>query len=61
MTSNELKTYINSRSGELCSDEIGFMLDIERHPQINHFEYLNNTYQMWDKDGNYFTFRKRNW
>lgn len=61
MISQELQNYITVRNSQLSSDEILFVIDTARHPQINHIIYENNQWQMWDDAGSYFTFTKRNW
>ncbi|MEG1994841.1 MAG: hypothetical protein RR255_00215 [Bacilli bacterium] len=61
MTSSEIKSFIQVRKGELCSDEILSIIDIKKNPQINHIIYENNKYTMWDYEGNEFNFMFRNW
>lgn len=61
MTSEEIKKYISVRNGELSSDEIIAVVNVSDNPSINHIIYENDRYQMWDRDGNYFTFIKRLW
>ena len=54
----ELKQYIDERNGALNKDETKFVIDINLHPQLNHIEFnpYNNTYDMWDNEGNYYHF-----
>lgn len=61
MVSYELQNYINVRNHELNSDEILFVTDISQHPQIDHMQYKDNKYEMWDNCGYYYWFTKRNW
>ena len=61
MTSDEIEAFINSRSGELSSDEILEMMDVDKNPQIDHIVFENNSWKMWDNAGREFHFRKRNW
>lgn len=61
MTSSEIKNYINTRHGELCTDEILHIIDVSRNPQIDHINYENGKWQMWDNEGAHFEFRKRDW
>lgn len=61
MTSDEIESFINSRYGELSSDEIVMLMDIEKNPQIDHIVFENNEWVMWDDTGREFRFRKRNW
>lgn len=61
MADEELRYYINSRNGELSSDEILKVIDIARNPQLNHINYENGKWQVWDVNGNYYEFRKRTW
>ena len=61
MTSDEIETFINSRYGELSSDEILELMDVDKNPQIDHIIFENGTWIMWDNAGREFHFRKRNW
>lgn len=61
MTSDELRYYINSRYGQLSSDELLEVLDTSKNPTLNHIVYENGCWKAWDKDGNYFEFTKRDW
>lgn len=61
MTSDEIEAFINSRYGELSSDEILELMDIDKNPQIDHIVFENNSWKMWDNTGREFHFRKRNW
>lgn len=61
MTSYRMTNYINARNKELSSDEILEVIDIEKNPQIDHIEYQNNTWNVWDNLGNHFNFKKREW
>lgn len=36
MTSDEIELFINSRYGELSSDEILKLMDVDENPQIDH-------------------------
>lgn len=61
MTSDEIEAFINSRYGELSSDEILELMDVDKNPQIDHIVFENNEWRMWDNAGREFHFRKRNW
>ena len=61
MTSDEIEAFINSRYGELSSDEILELMDVDKNPQIDHIVFENNSWRMWDNTGREFHFRKRNW
>ena len=61
MTSDEIEAFINSRYGELSSDEILQLMDVDKNPQIDHIVFENNSWKMWDNTGREFHFRKRNW
>lgn len=61
MTSPELKQFIAVRCGELSQDELHKVLDVSDNPQIDHIILKNGIWNMWDKDGNNFQFRKRDW
>ena len=54
----ELKQYIDERNGVLNREETKFVIDINIHTQLNHISYnpYNNTYDMWDNEGNYYHF-----
>ena len=61
MTSDEIEAFINSRYGELSSDEILELMDVDKNPQIDHIIFQNNEWIMWDNTGREFHFKKRNW
>ena len=61
MTSDEIESFINSRNGELSSDEIVLLMDVDKNPQIDHIVFENEAWKMWDNTGKEFHFRKRNW
>lgn len=61
MTSDEIEAFINSRYGELSSDEILEMMDVDKNLQIDHIVFENNSWKMWDNTGREFYFRKRTW
>ena len=61
MTDEELNYYIRSRNIQLSSDEILQVIDTEKNPQINHIIYERDVWKIWDTDGNYYEFYKRNW
>ena len=61
MNNEELDYYIRSRYGPLSSDEILQVIDTAKNSQLNHIVYENNVWKVWDIDGNYYEFRKRNW
>ena len=61
MTSDEIEAFINSRYGELSSDEILELMDVDKNPQVDHIVFENNEWRMWDNTGREFYFRKRTW
>ena len=61
MTSDEIEALINSRNGELSSDEILTLMDADMNPQIDHIIRDGAAWTMWDNTGREFHFRKRNW
>ena len=61
MTSDEIESYINSRYGELSSDEILVLLDVDKNPQIDHVIREGDVWKMWDNTGREFSFCKRIW
>lgn len=46
MTSDEIESFINSRYGELSSDEIVLLMDVDKNPQIDHIIFENNAWTM---------------
>lgn len=54
MTSDEIESFINSRYGELSSDEIALLMDVDKNPQIDHIIFENGTWIMWDNAGREF-------
>lgn len=61
MTSDEIEAFINSRNGELSSDEILTLMDVDKNPQIDHIIREGATWTMWDNTGREFHFKKRTW
>lgn len=61
MTSDEIESFINSRCGELSSDEIALLMDADKNPQIDHIIFENGSWTMWDNTGREFKFHKRSW
>lgn len=43
MYPSEMRQYINSRNGKLNREELKYITDIKKHPQLNHI-----TYNCWD-------------
>ena len=43
MTSDEIESFINSRYGELSSDKILQLMDVDKNPQIDHIIFENGT------------------
>lgn len=60
MTSDEIELFISARYGELSSDEIVLLMDVDKNPQIDHIIFENELWRMWDNTGREFVFRKRN-
>lgn len=54
----EIEKFLKDRNYYIGGDDLIFITDIRKHPQLNHikFDPYNNCYEMWDKDGNYYTF-----
>lgn len=46
MTSDEIEAFINFRYGELSSDEILELMDVDKNPQIDHIIFENGTWIM---------------
>ena len=46
MTSDEIESFINSRYGELSSDEILQLMDIDKNPQIDYIVFENELWKM---------------
>lgn len=59
MYSWEIKNYIAQRGYQLNQEEIKEVIDILKNPQLDHIEYnaYDDRYEMWDREGNYFTFK----
>lgn len=58
MFSWEIKNFLEQRNYHLGGNDLLFILDVKQHPQINHIKFnpYDNSYEMWDKEGNYFHF-----
>ena len=56
MYPNEMRQYIDSRNGKLNREELKYITDIKKHPQLNHITYncCDSSYDMWDIEGNHF-------
>lgn len=61
MNTEEINYYIRSRNNQLSSDEILQVIDTSKNPQINHIVYERDVWKVWDVNGNYYEFYKRNW
>lgn len=61
MASDEIELFINARYGELSSDEIVLLMDIDKNPQIDRAVFENGYWTMWDNTGREFHFKKRTW
>lgn len=54
-----LRKFLEERNYTLESAETRYVIDLIEHPQLNHilFHPDISVYEMWDSDGNYFTFK----
>ena len=60
MTDSEIQHYIENRGNYLTQDEIHHILDVERNPQIDHYQFIDGyRYEAWTNSGGYFKFFKR--
>lgn len=59
MYSYEISQYINDKNCLLSREEIKYITDVFIHTQISHIIYnpWDDSYNMWDCDGNKFSFR----
>ena len=58
MYPEELKRFIEERNHKLGGNDLLKVISIEENPQLNHIIYnpYSNSYEMWDRYGNYYTF-----
>ena len=58
MYSWELEEFIKNRDFYIGGDDLAFVIDINKHPQINYIKYnpYNNTYQITTSDNYCFYF-----
>jgi len=58
MYPSEMRHYIDSRNGKLNREETAYIINITKHPQLNHitFNVWDSSYDMWDCEGNHFKF-----
>lgn len=58
MYSWEIEQFLKDRNYNVGGDDLTFITDTRRHPQIKHivFNPYDSTYDMWDKDGKHFRF-----
>ena len=54
----EIQQFLKDRNHYIGGDDLNFIIDTRRHPQINHIEYnpYDSSYNMWSKDGTHFHF-----
>ena len=54
----ELEKFIKERENNLGGDDLLTVISTKINPQLNHIVYHPeiNQYEMWDKEGNYYTF-----
>lgn len=62
MYSWEIEKFLKDRNYYIGGDDLTFITDMRRHSQLNHIKYdpYNNSYEMWDNDGNYYNFKVKN-
>ena len=53
-----LFNFILEREARLEGPETRYATDLTEHPQIDHVRFIpeNNRYEMWDREGTYFSF-----
>ena len=58
----EIEKFLKDRNYCISGDDLTFITDMRRHSQLNHIKYdpYNNSYEMWDNDGNYYNFKVKN-
>ena len=58
MFSWEIEKFLKDRNYYIGGDDLTFITDIRQHPQLDHIKFnpYDSSYDMWDKDGNYFHF-----
>lgn len=58
MYSWEIQEFLKERGYYIGGDDLLKLISVEENPQLNHIVYnpYDNTYDMWDKDGNHFHF-----
>lgn len=59
MTSEELNEFLQKRNYQLSQEEIWTAIDVFRNSQIDHIRLNGDQWEMWDTEGNYFCFSKR--
>lgn len=63
MYSHEIQEYIKLRNYLIGGDDLLTLTSIEENPQLNHIIYHpdSSSYEMWDRDGEYFNFKAMNY
>lgn len=56
MYSEEIQAYVNDRNHELDSNEIWYITDTTKHPQIARVLFEDEIYHIWTEDGYHFWF-----
>lgn len=55
----EIEQFLKERNYYIGGDDLAFITDTRKHPQINHIEFnpYDSSYDMWDKEGHYYHFK----
>lgn len=61
MYPEEISEFIRSHNNQLKGRDIEAVIDIRKNPQLTRvkFDNVHSTYEMWDKYGNYYTFKAK--
>ena len=58
MYSWEIQNFLKEKNYQIGGDDLLKIISIKENPQLTHIKYnpFNNSYEIWDKEGNYFYF-----
>lgn len=61
MYPEEISEFIRSHNSQLKGKDIEAVIDIRKNPQLTRVKFDNakSIYEMWDKYGNYYTFKAK--
>ena len=58
MYPSEIEQFLKQRNYYIGGDDLKFIIDIKKHPQLNHVKFnpYDSSYDMWDREENHYNF-----